>query len=245
MTFAQLVTAIGQTVFPERRAGNLLANHRLYIIDGLIDLQRKVPCLRTGHVTRVRQDDTFFNCGANAFAAPHGYMVKLWTEVDGDHCAKVDYKPTDRDDFECKLADLDACGCVTPPYYLDEYTDLYWYYSDAETDKQCRATQGWWTLFNGFIQVLPSIQSNEEIVLEWDGIQEEFDDAETVAFDRETVHCVELYLEAEAMRREDHDMEAWQAATAIYMGHVAGLIHTCDKENRMPPRVGCLSNCAC
>lgn len=252
MTFAEFVTAVEATVFPEGVAENLVSNHRKYIIDGLIDLQQKVPCLQTRHRNSHDQSDVLFDCGATVFNAPRGFIQSFHTIPADDCCARVWYDPISPDQMRCYLSDQQLCGykyraygfyLYGDEYYPYEYEDECQIYTDSGTDKPCRANHGWFSLVNGQIYVFPHLQSTELAVLEWDGIKRDWEDADTVEFDRETQEAIELYLEWKTKRREDADLSAAQAVRAEFEIKVGNLIWQCKKERRLPTREPCFSNC--
>ena len=208
MTFEELTLEISHNVWPEGEARNLRPLHKNLIRDGLIDLQKKIPCLQSQNIEYVRHGATFFSCGASAFGAPNGYIQSLrtipdlLTTYDWRQCDSVWAQPQSRQEFECILANAAQCGesltncsCTYPivmplGYYCVGYGETYPYpelplglmYADATTDKPCRARERWFAMYNCYIYTYPVIQSNEVIILEWHGIKRTWNDEDVIPY---------------------------------------------------------------
>lgn len=254
-TYEEFDEGIRQRVFPEGEpAANLVANHRKWVLDGLIDLQKKVPCMQDDHLEIVDQCSTYYFCGTSVFSAPRGFLRKLYTIADGDGCTRIDYEAISKQEMDCLQSNLTQCATLLQPsgYYLDPtvgyvpFSDLPvpgWKNVDSTIDKPCRATKGFWTVDRGNIYVFPYMQWNEAACVEWDGIQRTFDDDEEVDFDREVEDAMEYYLAAKASEREDCDLQRSAVLTVSYNRRVAEMIHNCAKERRVPRDQPCFINC--
>ncbi len=268
MTFSEFNDAVQQAVFPDGSAENLVANHKNYVLDALIDLQIKVPCLQASHTDYLCASAGFFHCGASVFESPRGFIRSLSTLVPGDTCCQeVRYSPISKAEMNCLLetqSQTPCCGTETHPshtYMVDgEYIaypelPLYCFEYPNESDKTFRASEGFFTIDRGQIWVSPSIQGNELIKLEWDGIKREFDDADVLdeeIFNREVQECVELYLRGKSAAIDDCDYtrailfnnENMQRPGQYQMRR-ADLIHTCEKQARPPKREYCFDTRYC
>jgi hypothetical protein len=127
MTFDELALEISRNVWPEGESRALRSAHKNLIRDGLIDLQKKIPCLQTQNIDYIRHGATFFYCGASAFVVPTGYVRSLRTIPDLQatyhwrQCDSVWAQPQSREEFECILSNaaqcgesLTNCGCANP-----------------------------------------------------------------------------------------------------------------------------------
>ena len=254
MTFSEFVTAVEATVFPEGVAENLVSNHRKYITDALIDIQQKIPSQQTKHRDEYTSNQLFFDCGSSVFTAPRGFLTGLHTILT-DCCDRVFYDPVSADEMQCLLKDQQTCGYKyraygfyeydegSGIYYPYSYTEECLIYTDDQTDKPTRASSGWWSLSQDRIYVFPHIQSDEIIVLEWDGLKRSWLDSDEVSFDREIQEAVELYLEWKTTRREDFNVPAAKEIRSEYAEKIGMLIHQYRKEQRIPRREPCFSNC--
>jgi len=248
MTFAEFSSAVRLAVFPEGEPENLVTHHKNWIVDALVDLQRKIKCLQEKHFDCFPMESTLRNCSATLFDAPRGFIQGLRTMSTADSCQRGLFEPLSQQDFECRMQDERLCGSPNIPsqdYLTGTYPELTYgnMYPNADTDAACHPTNGIFTLINGQIWMLPHLNSTEIAVLEWDGIKREWDDADPVEFDREITKLVELFLEAESKRKEDCDRETFITAITKYNAGVGDQIYQCNKERRLPERKPCFSNC--
>jgi hypothetical protein len=253
-TFELFVSDISRTIFPEGEAENLQANHRKYITDALIDLQQKVPCLRTQHRDRISMADTFTECEASVYSAPRGFIAQIYAVTQDNCCAKRYFQPIDWDEMEQILKDNQNCGrLITPTYYY--YDDGYGYvdypdygcpyYADSSgaTDLRFRPSVSFSAMKDGQLYLFPWLQSNEVLVIEWDGIKRSWKDTDEVQFDREVQDAVEHFLDRRSATREDCDIQRIQLAQSDYDTLVAKQIWQCRKERRIERRQHYFSNC--
>ncbi len=253
-TFELFVSGISSTVFPEGEAENLQANHRKYIVDSLIDLQQKVPCLRTQHRDRISMVDTFTECNASVYSAPKGFISQIYAVTQDNCCAKRYFQPVDWDEMEQILKDNKNCGTLLDPtyYYYDEdysyrlypdYECLYYGDSSGATDARFRPTISYSALKDGRLYLYPWLQSNEVLVIEWDGIKRSWKDTDEVQWDREVQDAVEHFLDFRTGYREDCDQQRMTNARVFYDELVAKQIWQCRKERRIERRIHYFSNC--
>lgn len=242
MTFAQYYAQISAAVFPEGEAENLIHVHKLAVKDAIIDLQTKIPCLRTENADYVGQSSTLFHCGASTFDAVDGNIERVYTtDLDGA-CSENVYQYIDQnrmDDmihaYRCCLKS-DAYGMN--PYAPNEGVGAPLYVTGSPaTDKGYRAgsAQGYWSMNRGTIYVFPSIESYEQIVVEWNGIRRTFEESTVIPVtfeDRDVMNAVELYLEAQVARRETKDMGTYQTSSKAYTDAVSQLIWECRRKQK-------------
>lgn len=253
-TFAQFNAAVRLSVFPSGEAESLVVRHKAWITDALIDLQRTIPCLQQSHENYIQPDQTLFHCGASIAESPRGYIVGLHTLIPGDLvCAKVDYDPVSKTDFDCILREAENCNVCsidTVPYQQYGYEYYYTYpvlpygtfYPTTEIDKLCRATSGVFTLYRGQLWVYPSLNSDEIAVLSWDGTKTSWTDADIIDDDiytRDVISAVEDFLTSKAAIHDDCDQQRSVFFNDSYRIKRADLIHECQKTTRVPPRKWC------
>ena len=255
MTFAQYYTQISAAVFPEGEAENLVQVHKLAVKDALIDLQTKIPCLRTENADYIGQTSTLFHCGASTFDTVDGNIERVYTTMLDGACSEIEYTYIDQNRMN-DLIHAYRCCVKSDAYGMNPYAPyenvgapLYVTGSPA-TDKGYRAGRdhAFWSLDRGTIYVFPSIESFEQIVVQWNGIRRTFEETTIISEtlqDRTVMNAVELYLEAQVARRETKDMGTYQVATKEYNETVSMLIHNCRKhssfvrETRLTPPNAC------
>lgn len=256
-TFELFVSEVSRTVFPEGEAENLVANHRKYITDALIDLQQKVPCLRTEHRDRISVAETFTECAASVLSAPKGFIAQIYAVTQDNCCSKRYFQPIDWDEMDQILKDNQRCGFTIEPtyyYYLDDYGYfdypaygcLYYGDSSGATDLPARPSlsASFSAMKGGQLYLFPWLQSNEVLVIEWDGIKRNWSDTDEVQFNREVQDAVEHFLDRRSASREDCDIQRIQLAQADYDTIVAKQIWQCRKERRIERRQHYFSNCS-
>ncbi len=255
MTFSEYYEQIQLSAFPEGEAENLVLSHKNAVRDALIDLQTKVPCLRTDHADYIGQSSTRFHCGASVFDSVDGNIERVYTLSLENGCQLVEYSYIDFARMQdllnaykcCKASDAEGMAPVSeyggvgaPEYPAGEDTQ----------DKGYRAYSGdaYWTVHRGQIYVFPSIESTEQIVVEWNGTRrtwqddtvmpetmvEQLEDSSEVLV-RDVAQAVEFYLDSEVHRRETKDMASFQVSSKMYSDAVAMLIYECRKQ-RFPVR---------
>lgn len=256
MTFAAFLSNVRRAAFPDGEAENLLANHRNFVVDALIDLQMKVKNLQVNHLDSMPASESHFHCGASLFTAPRGFIQRIWTETSDACCAKVYYDPVTKDEIDCQLQEIEQCDIEHPTgtYF---YGDEYYAYSDlgycdetpdATIDKTCRADSGSVTLHRQQFWVVPHLQSDESLFVEWDGIKREYSDTDIVTDDRSVQQAVEYYLIGMAALREDCDKEKAEKFynesmnnPGLYQIKVADMMWLAERELRMPRPQPCFT----
>lgn len=256
MTYASWSAARRALVWPEGEPENLVANHKKYIQDALIDIQTKVPCLQGFHRDNHNSEVSYFDCGTSVFPAPVGFIRSVHTITEEDCCARVWYNPITESDMRCKMENQERCGIRYRAYgfylYEGEYLEYPYHYEcqiypDVDLNKPCRAGAGSVALIQGQLYLHPHLQDNEIAVIEWDGIKKVWADSDEVdfgTFERQVCNAVELYLERTASRKEDFDPQTTLGAQGDYDLAVAMMIHECTKLRRLPPAAFCFNNCA-
>lgn len=253
ITFAEFLTIVFGSAIPEQAADNLIAPHRKYVIDGLIDLQLKVPCLAVAHTDYITQAETMYYCGATLFDAPRGRISSLSTILISEPCDRVFYDPRPKAEIDCRIRSEVSCDDLVHPYgmydngygYVD-YPDLSGTtpgleYPDCTLNKTCRASSGIFANHKGQIWMYPHIDCTEKIVMEWDGVKRTWADSDLIDDDPETQQAIELYLREKIALFEDCDRERYLAFKLEYVDKVAELIWECNQEKRLVEREACLS----
>lgn len=252
IAWSTFVDEIKEAVFPEGEAENLVANHDRYVLNGAIDLQLKVACLQTNREDTIPFCATYYHCGATVFHAPRGFIQELYT-TDADCCDKVFYHPTTKGHIDCMIAEAAACEDIEHPYQSYYAFDTYYPYPEiaqactdyarGDVDKACRARDGYFTLYRGDIWMYPHINSDELVMLVWDGVKREMAATDLVIDDPELRQALELYLGYIVALKEDCDREKYLVLKTEYDNKVADMMWNCAREQRTPRREACFNNC--
>lgn len=265
MIYGAFNAAIRLAVWPDLEPENLVQNHKNYILDALIDLQIKVPRLQINHTDFVQPEDTLYSCGATLFDAPRGFIVGLnvLRGTPTNCCDAAPYKAASKDEFDCFLRDLENCQpCTTEqhgyafyqtyedgPYIAYPTLEYCLEYPTMDLDSVCAPTSGYFTYFRNKLWIFPHLQSGHVAKLEWAGVKRSFGDADELddnLYDREVMECVELYVRGRSAEIDDCDYTRGilfnnenPRQPGRYQIRRADLIHTGDKEKRLPPRNYC------
>lgn len=258
MTFAEFSALVRRRCFPEGEAEELVDRHEDTIKNGLIDLQFRVKCLQVNHTTVTAGEDTFFHCGATRIDAPDGNIVQkgIWVYPNDEPCKRVDYYPITWPEMDCKIDEANArcwCGTYNAPYSEYEVGDYTYYYPvgpelgdeymNAGANKPARARQGFVALNRGSLYLFPSVQTTENVVVLWDGIKKDWDDADTSEIlDMDDVRqAIENYLTGNAAMDDDDDpkraevyfSDNWPNA-GRYQKNARDMIVRCREKNQLP-----------
>jgi hypothetical protein len=242
MNFITLFNAVSDSVFPEGRAENLIARHRNIVVDSLIELQHKVPSLRSLQSDVIDQGDTFYKCGASVMDAVPGQITRVYSVEAGKECAKTEYSFVQHQRIRDLMEEFVVCGgddtagalpgSGSPSNPLDLPP------GDPAQDRGDRATCGHYSIHQGALYVFPSLESSDSLIVDWSGVRRSWADTTPIPpplREREVIRAVELYLEAETHRTETKDLHSYQSAIADYREAVASLIY--DARNRTRPPV--------
>lgn len=265
MTFASYYNNIAAAVFPEGEAENLVLPHKLAVKDALIDLQNKIPCLRTDHAEYIGQSSTIFHCGASVFDTVDGAIERIYTTglgvapAEGEEPTSDNYQPNSCQVVEYKYIDWDRMLALLRKYKCCIPSSAYgitpvpaefvpgeteFPVGVSQTDKGYRTgyDEAYWSMHRGQIYVFPSIESTEQIVVEWSGVRRTWDDTTTMPTTmvggygageylvRDVANAVEYYLDAEVQRRETKDISSYQLASNLYNSAVSQQIYECRKN---------------
>ena len=110
MTYAEFVKSIKSTVYPDREAQNLASVHTKYVLDALIEIQKRVPELQQCNTDHIPYEDIFYNCKASTVPKPDGPILRAYTTKTIGRCDKVYYKPTTREHMEALMEQAQSCG---------------------------------------------------------------------------------------------------------------------------------------
>lgn len=241
MTYAEFVAEIKSVVFPDKEASRLKAGHSKYIIDGLIQLQRAVPCLRERNFNTVGFRDTFWRCAVTVVPKPDGIVKRIWTYSTSDMCDDVMYTPTSRIHIEQLVKD--ACARSTSPRGGIEINGIFVPYdplphgllhADAITDKRFRAGRGWFAIVEDEIWLYPYIESVEKVVVEWQGIKKEFTDDDIITYQRDVQSALEVFVRRETALRESCDTNEYLKFKSAFLEAQTDLVWWCRQISQRP-----------
>ena len=247
MKYRKLVEELQADIWPEGLPENISGPALKNITSGLVHIQRYVPCFQTKNISRYPQCSTYFQAGKTVIDAPKGRIGKVYTIQSGDEDYPALFKQTTKTDVDCHS--LGYLRTVFPPdnkgyealplgfKYPESSSDYKATVSGATstqgTSKHYRAVTGRWALDKGKLWVSPWLNSNEILVVEWEGFQQSYGDDDIVPDDADFIRALKLYVHKEYTRDFDNDYEKYRFLTLEFNDAIGDLIYECTKQNEL------------
>ena len=252
MKFADLVTELRGDIWPEGVPESLSAPIDKTFEAAVTHLQRYIPCLQTRNINRYPQCSTYFQGSKTVIDAPKGRINRLYTILDesGEEVYPAVFKQVSKDELECNSIQL--LSMVYPPKntsqdplpmgfkYPEEDSD-YKVNSKGEklATKHGRAVIGQWAIDRDRIYISPWINSNEIVVVEWDGVKTRYSPEDSVIEDIDFKRAVKLFVQREYARDFDNDYERYRYMSLDFDMAMGDLIHECKKQTELKTTFFC------
>lgn len=231
-TFDELKTELRALIWPAGEPDNLVAVHDKAFIDGIIDLQRWVECLQLKNQSVFAFCATHFHCGKTVVEAPKGHIRKVWTISGTGFCDEVVYRHTTIHEVESWSKNILDYEQPTDNPILPPLPSGF-RFSDASTDSTLgRARNGIFAIHRGRLYVAPWLQSNESLMVEWDGIKRTWNENDPANNDEDFKHALILFVKM-SHERDYGDEKMFLQYKAEYEQMRADLIHECREETRV------------
>lgn len=252
MKFADLVTELRGDIWPEGVPESLSAPINKNFEAAVTHLQRYIPCLQTRNINRYPQCSTYFQGGKTVIDAPKGRINKVYTILNtaGEEVYPALFRQVTKDELECNS--LKLLSLVYPPKnsnseelpmgfkYPEEDSD---YKVNSEGEKKAtkhgRAVLGQWAVDNSRIYISPWINSDEVVVVEWDGVKTRYNSEDAVIEDIDFKRAVKLFVQREVARDFDNDYERYKYMTLDFDMAMGDLIHECKKQTEVKQTFYC------
>lgn len=183
-TYKEFVTRIRRRIWvTPGEPRNLRDAHTEMFKQGMIDLGKWVEILRLNNISVFPACSTYVACGQTIVDAPFGSIKRVYTIANNEWCDSVGYWKVPYQQLECEARNL--IGCLidwTPPantglVALQQGIK----FAESSTDSPYgRARIGDWAIFRNRLYVFPWLQSNESLVVEWDGWKKDWKDEDVV-----------------------------------------------------------------
>lgn len=234
LTFGQLKAQLRAIIFPAGEAENLIARHDASFLDAMIDLQRWVECYQRRNTNVYPFCTTLFECGRTIIDdAPRGRIKRLYTIAGDEWCSKIYYLQREYADVENWSRNLLSVTAPTNDPSKPALPQGY-RYANKSTDAVCgRGRDGIWAIHRSRIYVTPWIQSNETVVIEWEGIKREWKDEDPVEEGPDFRRAVQNFVLMDVTLQDDCDDRKALFYKAEYEAAKADLIHECREETRV------------
>ena len=193
-TVAQLKTAIRNDIWASGEPENLVTSHNNHFQEAFADIAKWVDGERSQNVNLVKFCKTHYKAGMTVLSAPKGKIIRLFTVANEEYSDPVFYRQVAWPGPEqwARNLFLYPLPLITAVPKLP----LGFQYADAANDSLYgRARTGVWAVYRQNIYIAPWIQSNELVVVEWDGIKEQWDDADLINPAIAYQKAVKLYVQ--------------------------------------------------
>jgi hypothetical protein len=192
-TARQLKDSIILQVWPDGMPENLVTQIDEMFQEAFAEIAKWVDGERSKNANVVHACDTHFKCGMTVLEAPRGVIKRIYTVANAEYCDPVFYLNKDWPAPECWSRNLRNQATVDSDVPM---LPLGFRPFDASTDTGFgRARSGIWSQHDGNIYISPWIQSNEYVVIEWEGIKENWADSDLVNPDQDYKKALRLYFQ--------------------------------------------------
>lgn len=204
--------------------------HDGYFNDAMIDLGKWVECLQANHTSVFPFNCTMVECAKTLIPAPQGIIKRIFTIANSDWCNKVFYRSASFTRVEC-LANILLMNWVSPtgtPIQQGILTPT------SESDSDCgRSRTGYYAIRRKRLYIAPWIQSNESVIIEWDGYKLDWNDADLLDQDywtREVEAAVKSFVRWQ--HKQNHSEDVLQAKISLdeYRERRADLMYWCEQR---------------
>jgi hypothetical protein len=196
-TFLALITTLRQQIWPEGEAKTLRTAHTGHFKAAMSDLQTWIDELKNNNISVYARCNRLWEDAMTLITAPNGKIQRVYTIVNEDWRDKVYYLSSNRTLLErwAKTlweAETPENTGMTPELQYGRR------YEEEEVDSDIgRARRGIWCIYNGKLYLAPWLQSNEKLVVEWNGVNYEWEDATAVdeeKWDIAVQEAIKLYV---------------------------------------------------
>lgn len=175
VSWTDFKSGMRQQIWPEGEASRLVSAHDAYFQEAMSDLQTWVRQLQQNNTDVYPFCATFWECNKTIVPAPRGVVRRIFTILD-EWCNKVFYDSASFTEVEAWARQI--TGTTAPD---SEEVQQGIRYAEASSDNTCgskRARRGIWAIYRQRLYLAPWIQSNESVVIEWDGVKPAYSDSD-------------------------------------------------------------------
>lgn len=188
--FSAFIATLRADIWPAGEPSNLRTAHTGYIKAAMTDLQKWIPELAVQNVSQYARCDRFWEDAKSVIEVPNGVIKRVFAIVNEDWRDKVFYDSSNFLDVERwakRLIDADTPENTGLPALTRGFL-----YDESAVDSDIgRARAGAWAVHMRKLYIVPWLQSNEILVIEWQGVKTTWADADVVDDDLWTVDVME------------------------------------------------------
>jgi len=218
-TFAEFRTSTLKAIQPDGYSPRLRDQLSGWLKDFLIEAQIVIEELQVGHIETIPFTSTFWQCGCTGFQIPdRAIIISVCTRPAGTDCDIVRANFITKGRFAALQEGWSSCGCPTQPTpsagydygaAIEDKSGIQGNvtYSSPETDRPVREVNRWFTIRDNWIWNTPTINSNEEFVLEYAGVRRQWSETTALPWEdavgevpREIASMAELFIRFKTKR---------------------------------------------
>lgn len=175
LTFQQLKVAERAVLWPSPgEPRNLREAHDRFFAAAMTDLSHWIDCLQENNTTVHAACSTYTQCAKTVVPAPAGRIKRVYTIANSGWCDRVYYRSASFGEIEHWSRESMPQWTAPVSTSLPELQEGF-AYPDSSNDGHCgRALTGLWAIYRGQLHVAPWLESNESLVVEFDGPKEEW-----------------------------------------------------------------------
>lgn len=165
---------------------NLVPAHTEMFKQAMIDLGKWVEILRVNNTSVFPACSSYVDCGKTIVDAPLGEIHRVYTIANSEWCDRVDLWHVSYRELDCHARNLiNQCVAWEAPLNVGmPALQQGIKFAQPSTDSPYgRARTGDWAIWRNRLYVFPWLQSNEDLVVEWDGWKKDWGDADLVDTD--------------------------------------------------------------
>lgn len=211
---------------------NLVDAHNAAFELAMGKLSRYCKRLQEANTSVYPACSTYVECAKTLVDCPPGILKRVYTVANNEYCDKVYYSQVPYRTLECM-----ARGIVTqftsPANTGMPALQQGIRYAEASTDSPYgRARVGVYAIYRNRLYLYPWIQSNEKIIVEWEGAQERWADTDILDLDLwtpEHADAVEKFVMYEHERKFGNDRMRTKSLEQDWKDSLADLIYEDQK----------------
>lgn len=228
---------LARILWPSGEPRNLRVPHDSFFVSAMQDLQKWVVCNRENNIDVFDACASYVSCAQTIIEAPlNGTISRVYTIANGIWCDQVHYQKVSYKELQC-LARNTITGFTAPTNKGMPALQQGWKHHEKSTDSSCgRAIIGVYAFHRDRIYIFPWIQSNEQVIVEWDGWKTDWkdnDQLEQTIWDKRSEDAVRFFVRKE---HEDEYGSPDQASKAKknFEDARADVMYWCDQKRAIP-----------
>ncbi len=197
-TFKEFTDTLRGEIWPSGEAKTLKASHTTQFMAAFVDLQKNIICLQQYNTSVYPKCARHWEDGATVVPQTNGVVRRIFSIANDDWRDKVWYWSANYLDMQRWQKRL--WEAATPENVGLQSLPQGFRFDDGTVDSDLgRARVGIWAIYRHRIYVAPWLQSNEKLVVEWDGIKDKWEDVDGIDdtwWTKDVQEAVKLYVKA-------------------------------------------------